>query len=97
MEVKALYLKIPPPNRGGHLALDPCTIRIEVMLRLVDQVILVCDRAKEISERIQDVMIKDWKRSLAILNLSFKPLQIQSVRVQRPEGRLAGMHTALAD
>jgi len=92
-----LYLNIPPPVRGVHFRIDPFTIRIEVLPRCVDQAILVCDLEKEISDTIQDVTIKEWQSSLAILNLSFNPLQIRTVWVQRPEVILERMHRALAD
>jgi len=59
-EVRALYLNIPLPVRGMHFCNDPFTIRIEFTPRRVDQVILVCDLAKEISDTIQDVTIKEW-------------------------------------
>jgi len=58
-EVRALYLTIPPPVRGVHFRIDPFTIRIEFTPQRVDQVILVYDLAKEISETIQDVTIKE--------------------------------------
>ena len=80
-----LYLNIPPLVRGVHFRIYPFTISIKFTPKGVDQVILVCDLAKEISDTIQDVTIEEWQRSLAILNLSFEPLQIQTVRVQRPE------------
>jgi len=51
-EVRALYLNIPPPVRGVHFRIDPFTIRIEFTARCVDQVILVWDLAKEISDII---------------------------------------------
>jgi len=92
-----LYLNIPPPVRGVHFHTDPFTIRIEFKPRRVDQAILVCDLAKEISDTIQDFTLKEWQSSLAILNLSFKPLQIRTVRVQRPEVILEHMHRAIAD
>jgi len=96
-EARALYLNIPPPFRGVHFRIDPFTIRIEFTPRRVDQVILARDLAKEISDTIQDVTIKEWQISLAILNLSLKPLQIRTVRVQRPEVILERMHRAIAD
>jgi len=77
-----LYLNIPPPVWGVHFYVDSFTLRIEFTPQCVDQVILVCDLAKDISDTIQDVTIKEWQSSLAILNLSFKPLKIRTVRVQ---------------
>jgi len=77
--------------------MDPGTIRIEFTPRRIDQVILVCDLVKEISDRIQDVMIKEWQSSLAILNLSFEPLQIRNVQVPRLEVLRERMHGAIAD
>ena len=46
------------------------------MPRHLDPVILVCDLAKQISDPIQDLTIKEWHSSLAMLNLCFQPLQI---------------------
>jgi len=88
-EVRALYLNIPPPVRCVHFRIDPFTIRIEFTPRRIDQVVLVCDLGKEISDTIQDVTIQEWQSSLAILNLSFKPLQIRTVRpTLRTSGRV---------
>jgi len=58
-EVRALYLNILPPVRGVHFCIDPFTITIEFTPRRVDQVKLGCDLAKEISDTIQDVTIKE--------------------------------------
>ena len=66
------------------------------MPRGVDQVVFVSDLANEISDTIFDVTIQEWQRSLALLNLSFEPLQILTVRVQRPEVVLERMHKAIA-
>ena len=96
-EVGALYLDIPPPVRGVHFRIYPFIIMIEFTPRRVDQVILVGDLAKEISDTIQHVAIEEWQGSLAILNPSFEPLQIRTVRVQRPEMVLQRMHRAIAD
>ena len=92
-----LDLNILPPVRGVHFRIDPFTSRIEFTPRPVAQVILVCDLAKEISETIQDVRIQEGQSSLAIVNLSFEPLQIRTVGVQRPEVVLECMHRAIAD
>jgi len=96
-EVRALFLNIPPRVRGVHYGIDPFTIRIEFTPRCVDQVILVCDLAKERSYTFQDVTIQEWHSSLAIPNLSFEPLQIRTVLVQRQEVVLKCMHEAIAD
>ena len=80
-----LYMNIQPPVPGVHFHIYSFTIRIKVTPWGVDQVILVCDLVKEISDTIQDITREVWQRYLAILNLSFEPLQIRTVRVQRPE------------
>ena len=49
----------PPLVHGLHFCIDPFTMRIEFTPRLVDQVLLVCDLAKNISDTIQDVTIKE--------------------------------------
>ena len=90
-------MHIPPLVRGVHFRLDHFTFRIEFTLRRVDQVILVCDLAKEISDTLQEVTIKEWQSSLAILKLSFRPWQIRTVGVQRSEVILERMHRAIAD
>jgi len=86
-----------PLVRGVHFRIHPFTIRIKLTPQRVDQVILVCDLAKEISDTIQDIMIKEWQSSLTILNRSLKRLQIRTVRVQRPEVILQGMYRVIAD
>jgi len=58
-EVRGLYLNIPPPVHGVHFRIDPSNMRIKLMPRRVNQVILVCDPAKKISDTIQDVTIKE--------------------------------------
>jgi len=93
----ALYLNMPPPVRGVHFRIDPFTIWIELTPEHIDQVILVCDLAKEISDTIQDITIKEWQSSLAILNLSFEPWQIRNVRVHRPEVVPERIDKAIAD
>ena len=45
-------MNIPPPVRGVHFRIDPFTIKIAFTPWHVDQVILVCDLAKEISDTI---------------------------------------------
>jgi len=96
-EVTVLYLNLPPPVRGVHLRIDPFTIRIQFVPRQVDQVILLCYLAKEISYTIQDITIEELQSSLAILNLFFEPLQIRTVRIQRPEVVPQHMYGAIAD
>ena len=96
-EVRALYLNIPPPVRCVHFRIDPFTIMIEFTPRRMDQVILVCDLVKEISDTIQDITITEWQSCLAILNLSLKPFQIGTIRVQQPEVILERMHRPIAD
>jgi len=59
-EVRVLYLNIPRPVRGVLFRIDPFTIRIEFTQRRINHVILVCDLAKEISDTIQDIRIKEW-------------------------------------
>ena len=80
-----------------HFHIDPFTIRIELTPRRVAQVILLCDLAKEIFDTIQDVTITEWHSSLAILNLAFKPLPIQTGGVHRLEVILERMHGAIVD
>jgi len=70
---------------------------IEFTPRRMDQVILVCDLVKEISDTIQDITITEWQSCLAILNLSLKPFQIGTIRVQQPEVILERMHRPIAD
>ena len=65
-----------------HLCIYPFTIRVKFMPRAIDQVILICDQGKEISDTILDVRIEEWQCSLAILNLSFEQLQIWTVGIQ---------------
>ena len=52
------------------------------MLWRVDQVVSVCNLAKEISKTTKYVAVTKWQSSLAILNLFFEPLHILTVRIQ---------------
>ena len=52
-------MDIPPPVCGVHFRIYPFSIMIEFTARRIDQVILVGDLAKEISDTIQDVMIEE--------------------------------------
>jgi len=92
-----LYLNIPPPVRGVHFRIDPFTIRIKFTPWRVDQVILLFNLAKVICDTIQDVTIKEWQSFLAILNLSFEPLQIRTVRVPLPEVVLEPMYRVISN
>jgi len=63
----------------------------------VDQVISVCDLAKEISDTTKDVAVEKWQSPLAMLNLPFEPLLILAVGIQEPEVVLQRVHRAIPD
>ena len=90
--VRKLYLDVPPPVCCMLLRIYSVSTVVVFPPRRIDQVISVCDRAKEIPDTIEDITIEEWHRSAAIFNMSFKLLQICTVRIQDPVVILQGMH-----
>jgi len=76
------YLHILSPIYRMHFCIYSLSSAVIFMLWGVDQVISVCDLAKKICNSAWYVAVKKWKSSLAILNRSFKVLQILTVQIQ---------------
>jgi len=92
-----LYLQVPPPIRRMHFSIYSLRGRVIFTTWRVDQVISVCDLAKEISDTTYDVAVEQWQSPLAIRNLPFEPLQILAVGIQEPEVILQHVHRAIPD
>ena len=67
------YLDVPPPVRGMHFCIYPIAIVVVFAQRRVDQVIPVCYLPKKISDTVEDIPIEEMLRSLAVINITFKP------------------------
>jgi hypothetical protein len=76
------YLDVPPPIRRMHFGIYSLSGGVIFMPWRVDQVVSVCDLAKEISDTTEYVAVEKWQSSLAILHAPFKPFQILTVRIQ---------------
>ena len=76
-----LYLQVPLPIHRMHFSIYSLASRVRFAPWRVDQVISVCDLAKEISDTTWNIVVEKWQSPLAILNLPFEPLQILAVGI----------------